>query len=97
MSYAMPFTQSDYQDLEERVRRLEEKIDGMKEDKGMKNKKEDDEENDPPYGSDAWWEKSDKEAYEAVKRGEYIQFESAEEMNAYFKKIIKEKNENKIE
>lgn len=36
-------------------------------------------EQEPPYGSDAWWEWSDKKALEDIKAGKGIKFNSAKE------------------
>jgi len=36
-------------------------------------------ESEPPYGSDEWWEWSDKKAIEAFEAGKGIKFDSAEE------------------
>lgn len=36
-------------------------------------------EEEPPYGSDAWWKKETKEAEEDFKKGKGIQFKSAKE------------------
>lgn len=33
---------------------------------------------EPPYGSDEWWEWSDKKAMEDIKRGRVVKFDSAE-------------------
>lgn len=36
-------------------------------------------EKEPPYGSDAWWEWSDKKAMEDIKAGKTVKFSSTEE------------------
>lgn len=36
-------------------------------------------EKEPPYGSNEWWEWSDKEALKEIKAGKGIKFNSAEE------------------
>lgn len=36
-------------------------------------------EEEPPYGSDAWWEWSDKKAKEDIKAGRIMKFDSAQE------------------
>ncbi len=36
------------------------------------------------YGSDAWWEKVNKQALEEIRRGEYIEVKNAEELDKYF-------------
>ena len=42
---------------------------------------------EPPYGSDAWWEWSDKKALEDIKKGDYIEFKSAKDMVNHLKKL----------
>ena len=42
---------------------------------------------EPPYGSDAWWEWSDKKALEDYKKGDYISFKSTKEMVEHLKKL----------
>lgn len=50
-------------ELKKEVARLSEKVDR----------------GEPAYGSDAWWEWSDKKAMEDVKAGKVMKFKSAEE------------------
>ncbi|MDP2860611.1 MAG: hypothetical protein Q8N98_02750 [bacterium] len=35
------------------------------------------------YGSDAWWERSDKEAIKQIENGEYFEVETKEELKAF--------------
>ena len=42
-------------------------------------------ESEPPYGSDAWWEWSDKKALEEIKAGKGIKFNSAQEAIKWLK------------
>lgn len=87
MPTAIPISQSDYEDLKQRVRILEDKIDELTHESGN-------EEKEPVYGSDAWWEKSDKEALESLEKGEYLEFQSAQDMISHLKKVA-ETNESK--
>ncbi len=40
-------------------------------------------EKEPPYGSDQWWEWSDKKAKEDIKAGRYVTLHSAKEAQKY--------------
>lgn len=44
-------------------------------------------EEEPPYGSDAWWEWSDKKALEEIKAGKGIKIHNKKELNAFFKSL----------
>jgi len=37
----------------------------------------------PKYGSDAWWEKTDEEGLEQIKRGEIIKFKTTNELKKH--------------
>lgn len=41
----------------------------------------------PPYGSDAWWEWSDKKAMEDIKAGRYTTLHSKKEVKEFFKNL----------
>lgn len=42
---------------------------------------------EPPYGSDAWWEWSDKKALEEAKRGKGTKISNKKELTAFFKSL----------
>ena len=42
---------------------------------------------EPPYGSDEWWEWSDKKALEEIKAGKGTKIHNKKELNAFFKKL----------
>ena len=44
-------------------------------------------EEEPTYGSDAWWEWSDKKALDEIKAGKGIKIHSKKELDVFFKRI----------
>lgn len=42
---------------------------------------------EPPYGSDAWWDWSDKKALEEIKAGKGAKIHNKKELNAFFKNL----------
>ncbi len=44
-------------------------------------------EKEPPYGSDAWWEWSDKKAKEEIKQGKGITLHNKKELKEFFKNL----------
>ncbi len=44
-------------------------------------------EKEPPYGSDEWWEWSDKKALEEIKAGKGTKIHNKKELNAFFKNL----------
>lgn len=74
MNQTMNISQSEFDELNQRVKRLEQIVKKLLE-----------KEVEPPYGSDEWWEWSDKKALEAIKKGEYKEFSSAKDMVTYLK------------
>lgn len=54
--------------------------------KSLKAKLMDDE---PPYGSDAWWEWSDKKALEDYKAGRYTEVRTKEELQTFLDSLKK--------
>lgn len=44
-------------------------------------------EEEPLYGSDEWWEWSDKKALEEIKAGKGIKIHNKKELNAFFKNL----------
>lgn len=40
---------------------------------------------EPPEGTEAWWEWSDKKALEDLKKGDYYELRSREDINDFFK------------
>lgn len=80
MSHTVQISQSKFDELNKRVNRLEQLVNKLLELK-----------DEPPYGSDEWWEWSDKNALEAIKKGDSIEFGSAREMVSYLKKLSSNK------
>ena len=46
-------------------------------------------EEEPPYGSDEWWEWSDKKSIEDYKKGRYTVIRSKKELNEFFSSLGK--------
>lgn len=44
-------------------------------------------EEEPPYGSDEWWEWSDKKALEEIKQGKGIVLHNKRELKEFFKNL----------
>lgn len=44
-------------------------------------------EKEPPYGSDEWWEWSDKKAIAEIKAGKGIKIHNKKELNVFFKNL----------
>lgn len=44
-------------------------------------------EEEPPYGSDAWWKWSDKKAQEDIKAGKGTKIANKKELDAFFKRL----------
>lgn len=44
-------------------------------------------EQEPPYGSDEWWEWSDKKAKEDIKAGRYTTLRNKKELKEFFKSL----------
>ena len=42
---------------------------------------------EPPYGSDAWWEWSHKKGLEDVKKGDYYELENKKDIDEFFNNI----------
>lgn len=42
---------------------------------------------EPPYGSDEWWDWSDKKALESIRKGKGITIHNTKELNAFFKSL----------
>ena len=70
MAQTINLTQSEYQKLLQRIVSLEKKV------QSLLNRLQ----KEPPYGSDEWWEWSNKKAIEDIKAGKYTAFKSAKEM-----------------
>lgn len=75
MNQVTHVSQDQFETLLKRLSRLEKMM-------AMLLKKE-----EPPKGTDEWWEWSDKKALEGIKRGEYKEFKSAKEMVTYLEKL----------
>ena len=50
---------------------------------------------EPPYGSSAWWDWSDRKAMEEYKAGDYFSLLSAKELDEFFKNIRKNRSNEK--
>ncbi|MDO8570216.1 MAG: hypothetical protein Q7R97_01365 [Candidatus Daviesbacteria bacterium] len=44
-------------------------------------------ESEPPYGSDEWWEWSDKKAMEDIKVGRFVELKNKEELKVYLNSL----------
>lgn len=44
-------------------------------------------ESEPPYGSNEWWEWSDKKALESIRKGKGIIIHNKKELDAFFKSL----------
>ncbi len=44
-------------------------------------------EKEPPYGSDEWWEWSDREALKEIRAGKGTKIHNKKELNAFFKNL----------
>lgn len=44
-------------------------------------------EQEPPYGSDAWWKWSIKKGKEAIKKGEYVEVTTDKQRDDFFKSL----------
>lgn len=44
-------------------------------------------EKEPSYGSDEWWEWSDKKALESIRKGKGITIHNKKELDAFFKSL----------
>jgi hypothetical protein len=77
MAQTITLKQSDYQKLIDRITKLEKMFAVL-----LRQIK-----HNPEYGSDEWWEVSDKKAIEEIKKGNYVAFDSASDMVEYLKNI----------
>lgn len=82
MASTVTITRSEFNRLTERLNRLEQSLNVFVEWLG----------NEPPIGTDQWWEWSDRKALLDVRKGNYSSFDSAEEMVSY----LNRKNENQV-
>jgi hypothetical protein len=80
MSQAIQISETRYQDLLSRISKLESMVAKL-----FKKLEQ------PKYGSDEWWEKSDRESLEEYKNGEYYELKDKEAMKDFFKHISDEK------
>lgn len=69
MANNVTLSKQQYENLTGLIRALEKKIDTFLEKVDF----------EPPYGSDEWWEWSDKKAMEDVKAGRVLKFNSVKE------------------
>lgn len=42
---------------------------------------------EPPFGSDEWWEWSDRKALESIRKGKGITIHNKKELDAFFKSL----------
>lgn len=76
MSKTIQLSQTQFDILLQRLTRLEKMVAKLLE-----------KDEEPPYGSDEWWEWSDKKALEEVKKGEYYELKDEADINDFFKHI----------
>ncbi len=76
MSQTVTLKQSEYKKLIERISALEKAVQSL-----IKRLQK-----EPSYGSDAWWEWSDTKAIDDIKKGNYVAFDSAQEMVEYLER-----------
>lgn len=77
MSNTITLSQSAYKELLTRMNRLEKMVSSLLERF----------EQEPTYGSEAWWMWSDKKALEDIKKGSYRTFESVKDMKKYLQSL----------
>lgn len=77
MSNSLTLSKTQYETIFSRLTRLEAMV------KFLAGKLEDVLETEPPYGSDTWWEWSDKKAMEEIKAGKGISFNNIKELKQY--------------
>ena len=77
MSQAVVLTKTAYDEIVARLERLEKLVEKLSEQL----------QSSLLYGSDKWWEWSDKESLKEVKRGEFVLFDSPEEMEEYLNSL----------
>jgi len=77
MSNTVTLSQSAYKELLARMNRLEKMIATLLERF----------EQEPPYGSDAWWDWSIKKGKEAIKKGEYVEITTQKQLDDVFKTL----------
>jgi hypothetical protein len=77
MANTVVLSQSAYKEIITRLSRLEKILSSLLE----KLEKE------PPYGSDEWWEWSDKKALKDIEEGNYKTFSSAKELKKYLENL----------
>lgn len=80
MSQVIQLSKSQFDTLLERLSRLEKTVSQLLEKVG-----------EPPYGSDEWWDWSDKTALKEAEKGEYYELKSKEDIKDFFKNIDDEK------
>lgn len=77
MSNSITLSQSAYKDLVSRVNRLEKMVSALLSRF----------EQEPPYGSDAWWNWSIKKGKEDIKKGRYTDVTTDKQRDAFFKSL----------
>ena len=76
MNNTIIISQSAYKELVTRLSRLEKMVLAL-----VKKL-----EAEPQEGSDDWWEQSDKRALEEIKKGQFVEFDSAKDMVNFLNK-----------
>lgn len=77
MANTVTLSQPAYKELLNRLSRLEKMVVSLVEKF----------EQEPPYGTDAWWDWSIKKSKEAIKKGEYVEITTKQQLNDYFKSL----------
>jgi len=77
MSNSITLSQSAYKELLSRINHLEKMVASL-----MKKF-----EQEPPYGTDAWWDWSIKKSEEDIKKGDYYELRDKKELDSFFKNI----------
>lgn len=86
MNQVIQLSQDQFETLLNRLNRLEKMVMKLLE-----------KEEEPPYGTDEWWEWSDEKALEGIKRGEYYELRDKKEIEDFFNNIIKKKSNKKYD
>lgn len=76
MANTITLSKSAYEDIINRLHRLEEMMNDL-----MEVFKQ------PRYGSDEWWDKVNRDGFEDIKKGRYKSFKSMKEMVKYLKTL----------
>lgn len=86
MNQVIQLSQSQFETFLRRLNRQEKMVAKLLEKEG-----------EPQYGSDEWWEWSDRQALKEVEKGEYYELKDKEELDGFFNNIIKDKSNRKYD